>query len=242
MRAAPSRKISLMKIAGLQKASLIDYPDLISGSIFLAGCNLNCPYCYNRWMIRESRVKEAMSVEELMAWLKSRVGLLDGICISGGEPTIHSRLADLLKPIKAMGYLIKVDTNGTNPDGLAYLLDNALVDYVAVDVKAPFDRRYHVVAGKVVDLVAIHQCLGLVRARAPAYELRTTVGPQLDEQDLRDIARDLKVTDPWFLQLFLRKRHVHKSMAKLPALDERALHRIAEELQAIVPLVKVRGE
>jgi len=231
-----------MKIAGLQKASLIDYPDMISGTVFLAGCNLNCLYCYNRWMIRESRVKEAMSVEELMIWLKSRVGLLDAICISGGEPTIHSRLADFIKPIREMGYLIKIDTNGTNPDRLAYLLDQALVDYVALDIKAPFDRRYHAVAGCTVDLVAIRQCLGLIRARAPAYEVRTTVGPQLDEQDLRDIARDLKETDRWFLQLFLRKRYVHNSVAKAPALDERALHTIAEELRATVPLVRVRGE
>jgi len=231
-----------MKIAGLNKASLIDYPDLISASVFLAGCNLNCLYCYNRWMIKESRVKEAMSVDELMAWLESRVELLDGICISGGEPTIHSRLADLLKPIKAMGYLIKIDTNGTNPEGMAYLIDQALVDYVALDFKAPFDRRYHEVAGRTTDLMAIRQCLGLVRARAPAHELRTTVGPQLDEQDLLDMAHEVKGDERWYLQLFLRKRYVHKSLVKEPALDEPALHRIAERLSAIAPGVRVRGE
>jgi len=202
-----------MKIAGLHKVSLIDYPDLIAVSVFLAGCNLNCGYCYNRWMINEARVSEAMSVPEFLTWLESRVGLLEGVCISGGEPTIHSRLADFLRPIKRLGYAIKVDTNGTNPERLAYLLDQAFVDYVALDIKAPFDRRYHRVAGRTVDLVAIRQTLGLVRARCPRYEVRTTVSP-----------------------------HVARELADVEALDEDALHRIAERLVERVPLVKVRGE
>jgi len=231
-----------MKIAGLHKVSLIDYPDLIAVSVFLAGCNLNCGYCHNRWIINEARANEVMSVPEFLTWLESRVGLLEGVCISGGEPTIHSRLADFLRPIKKLGYAIKVDTNGTNPERLAYLLDQALVDYVALDIKAPFDRRYHRVAGRTVDLMAIRQTLGLVRARCPGYEVRTTVGPQLDEQDLWDIARDLKPTDPWFLQLFVPSEQVVRALAKAKALDEEALHRIAERLAELVPLVKVRGE
>ena len=223
-----------MKIVGLQKLSLLDYPDLIAATVFLAGCNMNCGYCYNRWMIDESKVGEIMSIEEFIAWLGKRVGLLDGICVCGGEPAIHPDLADLLRPIKEMGFRIKLDTNGSNPALVATLFDQDLVDYVALDIKAPFDRRYHAVAGCIVDLEAIRRTLALVRSKAPSYELRTTAGPLTTEQDLVDIASMVRPGESYYLQPFQREDAVLPSMHDAEALSEDELHAIAKEIHAEV--------
>jgi len=230
-----------MKIAGLQKVGLIDYPDHIAASLFLAGCNLACAYCYNRWMIRENDVAEVMTVRAFLDWLGTRAGLLDGVCVSGGEPTIHPELPELLRGIKALGLSVKLDTNGTRPRVLSALLDAGLADYVAVDVKAPLDASYHVVAGCAVDLDAIRESVALAMDRAPDYELRTTVGPQLNEGDLEAIAAEIAQARRWVLQPFLASAAVDPALAAAPCLSEEALRQVAERLRRICPAVRVRG-
>ena len=230
-----------MKIAGVQKVGLIDFPERVAATVFLAGCNLDCSYCHNRWMIHEADVAEAMSVADFLSWLETRVGLLDGVCISGGEPTLQPNLPSLLRPIKAMGFAIKLDTNGTFPDRLAALLDEDLVDYVAMDVKAPLDERYSQVAGRQVNLAAIRQSMGLLRSRAMAYEFRTTVAPCLDEEALGDIACEIGGEELWCLQPFVPAPTVDSSLAGVEFLDENALSDFARRVAADVPGVCVRG-
>ena len=230
-----------MKIVGLQKVSLIDFPERVAATVFLAGCNLGCSYCHNRWMIHEADVIEAMSVADFLSWLETRVGLLDGVCISGGEPTLQPNLPSLLRPIKAMGFAIKLDTNGTFPDRLAILLDEGLVDYVAMDVKAPLDGRYSEVAGRQVNLAAIRQSMELLRSRAMAYEFRTTVAPCLDEEALEDIAREIRGDEIWCLQPFMPAPTVDPSLAGIEFLDAKALSDFAQRVAARVPGVCVRG-
>lgn len=230
-----------MKIAGLQKVGLIDFPDRIAASIFLAGCNLECLYCHNRWMIRETDVIESMPVTEFLEWLGTRTGLLDGVCISGGEPTLHKELPDLLRAIRSMGFAIKLDTNGTRPQVLSGLLAAGLMDYVALDVKAPLDARYDQVAGCKVDIHAIRESICLTMQRAPEYELRTTVGPQLDEAALRAIAREVASARRWVLQPYRPAPSVHPSLLGTSYLSQEALATVVEELKAIAPGVRLRA-
>ena len=237
----------MIKIAGLQKVSLIDYPERIAASVFLAGCNLDCAYCHNRWMIDASQVEPALATRELLGWLETRVGLLDGVCVSGGEPTLYEELPDLLWAIKRLGFEVKLDTNGLLPSRLDALLDRHLVDYVAMDIKAPLDSRYDVVAGRSVSLRAIRRSMGLVRDLAPAYEFRTTVGPDLDEEALIAIAQDALAAngtasdDPWYLQLYKEAPGIAASLRGASGMGEDALLRLAERLKQWAPKVQVRG-
>ena len=128
-----------MKISGLQKMTLLDYPGKIACTVFLGGCNFRCPYCHNSEIL-DGNAPELMSEKELLAFLSSRKGLLDAVCISGGEPTLQPELPDLLAQIKAMGFLTKLDTNGSRPEVLKALVSGNLLDYVAMDIKNSPDR------------------------------------------------------------------------------------------------------
>jgi len=230
-----------MKIAGLQKVSLIDYPEHIAATVFLAGCNLNCGYCHNRWMLNEANVTEAVSVEAFLKWLKTRTGLLDGVCITGGEPTIHPELLEFVREIKDLGFLIKLDTNGTRPAQLALLLHDGAVDFVAMDLKAPLDERYDQVAGCHVDLGTIRESMSLLRSRAPDYEFRTTVAPLLDESALADIAREILEHEHWFLQPFESAPGLDSSLTDVPILTRDELTDIVERLAHLASGVRLRG-
>jgi len=231
-----------MKIAGLQKVSLIDYPEHIAATVFLAGCNLNCGYCHNRWMLSEAKVTEALSVQAFLGWLETRVGLLDGVCITGGEPTIHRELRDLVHAIKALNLQVKLDTNGTHPDRLSLLLNDGALDFVAMDIKAPLDERYDEVAGCHVDLGAIRESMSLLRSRALNYEFRTTVGPSLDERALEEIAREMRGDEHWFLQTFERVPGLDPSLSDAPALTRDELVDIVGRLAHLMPAVRLRGD
>ncbi len=227
-----------MRIAGLQKVSLLDYPERLAATVFLAGCNLDCGYCHNRWMIREAAAPEALAVPELLAWLRSRAGLLDGVCLSGGEPTLSAELPALAREIKALGFLLKLDTNGTRPEALCALLEERLLDYVALDLKAPLDERYHAVVGVRVNLDDITASLALLRALAPAYELRTTAGPRLSLADLEAIAWMVQPGEAWFLQPFLAAEGV---LERGPALAAAEIEAALSGLQTIAPGARLRG-
>ncbi|MHB0856349.1 MAG: anaerobic ribonucleoside-triphosphate reductase activating protein [Anaerolineae bacterium] len=226
-----------MKIAGLQRVSLIDYPGRIAATLFVAGCNLNCGYCHNRWMIDAGRVVEAITVADLLAWLEKRQGLLDAVCISGGEPTLQPDLVPLMRAIKALGFMVKLDTNGTQPERLAEILGAGLADYVAMDLKAPLDTRYQTVAGCRVDLKAIRDSLAVLRGWGGAYELRTTVYPGLDEEGLRDLAMEVQPDERWVLQRYRPVEGVEGQ-----ATDETLLHEWAGRLASLAPGVRVRGD
>jgi pyruvate formate lyase activating enzyme len=231
-----------MKIAGLLKTTLIDYPDRIAASLFLAGCNLNCGYCHNRWMIDASRVTEVISKDDFIDWLRTRVNKLDGVCVSGGEPTLSADLPDLLRSIKSLGFAVKLDTNGTRPEVLGALLDEDLVDYVAVDIKAPLNARYSVVAGRPVDPNVIRHTLSLLRAWGGDYELRTTVGPDLDRAALRDIAPEVLPEERWYLQLYVAREGIAERLVGETALGDADLREMEAELRLMTPRVMVRGE
>jgi len=176
-----------MKIGGLIKTSLVDYPGKVAAVIFTQGCNLRCPYCHNPELVYPNMLLEPYDEKEVFDFLKKRVGALDGVVISGGEPAIHPDLADFMAKIKALGYKIKLDTNGTFPEVLEHLINLKLVDYIAMDLKAPLNK-YDEAAGTAVDNAAIARSMAVIAGSGVDYEFRTTYDKTiLDEKDIEEI-------------------------------------------------------
>jgi pyruvate formate lyase activating enzyme len=189
-----------MKIGGFQKTSLLDYPDRISAIVWTSGCNFCCPFCYNRNLAFGTA--ELFPEDEILSFLSKRKEQLEGVVISGGEPLIQEDIVDFVERIKALKLLVKVDTNGMFPEKLSELLEKQLVDYVAMDVKAP-RGKYHQLTGIDVDISKIEASIDLIKTKAPAYEFKTTFIPGLlKKEDIVEIAEWLNGADAYYLQQF----------------------------------------
>ncbi len=189
-----------MYFRGLQKLSLIDFPGTVCATVFVAGCNLRCPYCHNPDLVLGSPDLPCIPEEELLRFLETRRGFIDGICVSGGEPTLDPGLPGFLARVKTMGLRAKVDTNGTRPHVLAHLLGGGLVDYIAMDVKAP-PEKYETVTRSRVHPHTIGESVRLLQHSAVGHEFRTTVVPGLlSAKDVEAIARWLKFPRRYVLQ------------------------------------------
>ena len=198
-----------MKIGGLQKTSLLDYPEEISAIIWTVGCNFNCPFCYNKDLVNGN--VELIPEEEILGFLKKRQGLLEGLVISGGEPLMQKDITDFAAKVKRLGYLVKVDTNGTYPEKLKELIDKKLVDYVSMDVKAP-KNKYIKLSGVKTDVKKISESIEVIRSSAPDYEFKTTFVPDLlKKEDVVDIAKWLKGSKRFYLQQFKNDTEVISS-------------------------------
>ena len=181
-----------MKIGGLQKVSLIDYPGRISAIVFTQGCNFRCPYCHNPELVDPAQYGPILSEEEVISFLEKRRGKLDAVTVTGGEPTLQPDLDRFLQEIKGMGYLTKIDTNGSNPDVLERLIRGRLVNYLAMDVKGPL-KKYERIANVKVKTAKIRRSIELITASGIEHEFRTTVvRSQLDNEDLIATAELLK--------------------------------------------------
>lgn len=191
-----------MHISGLQKTTLLDYPGKIACTVFLPGCNLRCPFCHNASLVL-ARPEDAVSQADLFAFLEKRRRLLDGVCITGGEPTLHPELPELIRRIRSMGYLVKLDTNGTHPAMLGQLLEERLLDYVAMDIKnAP--GRYAETCGGPDHLSRIRESAAMLMAGSTDYEFRTTcVRPLHGPAELEQIGRWLAGAKRYYLQKFV---------------------------------------
>lgn len=191
-----------MKIGGFQKNSMIDFPGLVASVIFTTGCNFVCPYCHNPDLVRRagSREVEPIGEQEIFTFLKKRQGLIDGVVITGGEPTLQQDLEQFIGDIKALGFRIKLDTNGSHPEVIKTLLDQGLVDYIAMDIKSNLEG-YCLAAGRRFDAKTVAEAIAIIMARAPAYEFRTTcVKPLIDQQKMGDIGAMIKGADRYILQ------------------------------------------
>lgn len=230
-----------MKIVGLQKVSLIDFPGRIAATVFIGGCNLDCGFCHNRWMIDAGAVEPIMAPADLLAWLATRIGRLDGVCLSGGEPCSAADLPELIRAIRALGFAIKLDTNGAYPERLGALLDGVLLDYVALDIKAPLDERYSETVRASLPLERLRRSMALLRNGAIPFEFRTTVHPLLDAQALLDLARQLEPGDPWVLQPFVPSPEVLAEVRGMPALSVSEVEALLPTLREIIPGVRLRA-
>jgi pyruvate formate lyase activating enzyme len=191
-----------LPIVGVQRLSVIDYPGKLCATMFTGGCNFRCPYCYNVDMVMGHEGMEKIPEQEFIELVRGRLGFLDSVCVTGGEPTIHKMLPGFLRRVKEIGALVKLDTNGSRPRMLRTLLDRGLLDYIAMDVKAPLDR-YAEVARYRVKGETIARSIQMVRRSGVDHEFRTTVVPGiLDGDGLEEIARTLAGSKRYFLQQF----------------------------------------
>ncbi len=197
-----------MLIGGLQKMTLIDYPGKIAATVFTNGCNFRCPFCHNPELVHSSQFTVQSSeqaekqMDEFFEFLETRKGKLDGICITGGEPTLQPDLVDFIKRIKELGFVVKLDSNGTRPDVLRELFEKKLVDYVAMDIKASL-KNYQKVCGAKIDLERIKLSVDLIKNSGVDYEFRTTVVPGLHTEDeFEEVAEWLNSTKRYILQKY----------------------------------------
>jgi len=189
-----------MVIGGIQRFSLIDYPGKISAIIFTRGCNFRCPYCHNPELVDPNRYVDALEEKQLWEFLRRRQEKLDAVVITGGEPTLHDGLELFIDKIKTMGFLVKLDTNGSNPGVLKNLLSENLLDYVAMDIKAPLEK-YSEVTRMPVDVKRIEESITLIRQSHLDHEFRTTIAKNLlSEDDVLSIAKMLRGEKLYFLQ------------------------------------------
>ena len=218
-------------IGGMERASFIDFPGMVSAVVFTRACNLRCGYCHNPLLVRETE-RSFVGEEEVIAFLNDRRGLLGGVVVSGGEPTLQPEaLAAFLRRVRAMGFATKLDTNGTRPEVLARLIEESLVDYVALDFK-DLPEGYAELCDMREEASVIASSLAILRRSGLAYELRTTVVlPRHDEARLTAMARQLQRGERWVLQRY-RPGDVLAQSADFTAPDRAALNQLAERFRA----------
>ncbi|MEA2065310.1 MAG: anaerobic ribonucleoside-triphosphate reductase activating protein [Patescibacteria group bacterium] len=228
-------------IKGLQKFSLIDYKDKTAAVIFTGGCNFNCVYCHNRELISYDK-KNMISEKEILNFLQTRIKLLDAVSISGGEPTLQKDLLYFIKKIKKMGFLIKLDTNGTNPEMLENLINKNLIDYVAMDIKAPLDLKDYekIIKVKNKNLIeAVKKSVKILLREKIDYEFRTTVAKDLlSKKDIEKIAREIKGAKKYYLQNFVKTEKI--SYNKLNPMDKNELEELKSAAEEYVLKCEIR--
>lgn len=226
-----------MKILGIEKVSLVDFPSKICAVVFTSGCNMRCPFCHNSEIVYDT--VNPIAEDDVIDYLISRKNVLDGVCVSGGEPTLQSDLIDFIRKIKGLGFAVKLDTNGTNPDVLQKLINANLLDYVAMDIKTCFDEYPHA-CGLNASVDNIKRSLDILHNSHVPYELRTTIVKEIHTlQSIEKLACDLDGEDILYLQHFRdNDTNIH------PGLHEVSIT-LAEQYQQIlskhIKCVKLRG-
>ena len=229
-----------MDIQGLQKMTLLDWPGKVACTMFLGGCDLRCPFCHNSELIT-GPFPEAIHQEEVLSFLSRRRGLLDGVCVTGGEPLLRPDLAGLLCEIKALGFPVKLDTNGTHPAALAALWERGLVDYVAMDVKNSPERYAETAGVPGLDLGPIRESVAWLLEGRVDYELRTTTLRQFHDSDsFRAIGAWIQGARRYFIQNFVDRDTV--AFAGLEGFSREELEGFAALVAPFVERVEVRGE
>lgn len=230
-----------MLIGGLQKFTTLDYPEKIAATIFTVGCNFRCPYCHNIELVKSGAFDQKNSIPEeyVLEFLKGRKGDLDGICISGGEPTLQPDLIDFIRKVKKMNFLVKLDTNGSNPKIVQKILDENLLDYIAIDVKTAFSKYELVKASSAIALNVL-ESINIITEKGGALELRTTIVPEIvDASDFDEIIKAfneknekiLKNLFRYTLQNFRPQRTLEKSFASIEPYPEQVFVSISDQLK-----------
>ena len=232
-----------MGIGGLEKSTLIDYPGRVAATIFLIGCNFRCPFCYSAELVLPEKIKEQprISEKEVFDFLKERQGLLEGVVICGGEPTINKDLPDFIKKIKELGFLVKLDTNGSNPEMLKKLIDEKLIDYVAMDIKAP-KEKYELAAGTKVNISDIEKSIKTLKEGRVSYEFRTTVVPTIHtREDIVEIAKWIGPAKKFCLQSFRPEKTLNPELAEIKPYPDEFFESIKKEISPYFDTCEVRN-
>ena len=230
-----------MIIKGLQKLTLLDFPERIACTVFLGGCNFRCPFCHNASLVLPDRAGGDISEDELFAHLEARRGRISGVCISGGEPTLHKELPEFIKRIKARGLAVKLDTNGYRPDVIESLISEGLLDYVAMDIKSSPDGYCAAVGIENFDLAPIKKSVSILMRGEVDFEFRTTVARELHtENDIRAIGEWLRGGEKFFLQSFKNSGDILGS-SELSAYSDDEMHRLTKILKEYIHSAAWRG-
>jgi len=229
-----------MKILGLQKQSLIEYPAKISAVVFLGGCNLKCQYCYVPHLVLSEEIKKQKEIpqKEIFSFLKERRKFLEAVAISGGEPTVHKKLPSFIKKIKKLGYLVELETNGTNPEMVKYLIEKKLIDYVAMDIKHRLDdfERYKEITGNVLTkkmFENIKKSVKILLSGKVNYEFRTTIMKEFHKpKDILEICKRIQGAKIYYLQNYQKNKTI--SGKTFIPFEEKEIEEILKEGQNFV--------
>lgn len=230
----------MMNIQGFQKTTLLDYPKHVAATVFFGGCNFRCPFCHNGDLVLLSHRPPSFSPEEVLDYLKKRQNILDGVCITGGEPTLQPRLGPFLEQIKKLGLSVKLDTNGYRPDVLSELCQAGLVDYVAMDIKGAPEKYAQICGLSRMDVSRLASSVEFLLSGTVDYEFRTTVVRELHhEKDFRDIGAWIAGAKAYYLQSYQDSPQVISPGFSAYTLEE--LRSFLPLLRSFVPSVEIRG-
>lgn len=229
-----------MQFSGFQKLTLLDYPEKTACTLFTAGCNFRCPFCHNASLVTHIDNSNYFTEEYVLDYLKKRKGILDGVCITGGEPLMHKELPDFIAKVKALGYLVKLDTNGSYPDRLAALIDSGNIDYVAMDIKNCKEKYLETADCGEQDLKNVKKSVELLKSGKIDFEFRTTVVREYHTvEDIKKIAEWIAPTDKYFLQNFIDSGDLIKN--NLSAVSPETFDLMRNTAQYTIPKVEIRG-
>ena len=229
-----------MVFHGFQKMTMLDFPGYVACTVFTPGCNFRCPFCHNSLLVTKVNENEMYSEDEILAYLRKRNGVIDGICISGGEPLMHDDIFDFVKKVKETGMLVKIDTNGSFPDKLKKLIDSGNIDYVAMDIKN-CPEKYSVTTGiQDFDFSPVRKSIELLLEGKIAYEFRTTVVKELHTpQDMVEIGELIKGADRYFIQHFIESES--NIQQGLTPLDREEMENLRNFVVRCVKNAELRG-
>lgn len=232
-----------LRIAGMIETSFIDWDGKIVTTLYVPNCNFRCKFCYNYPLILHPEDFETIPKEKIFDFLVERKDFIDGVCITGGEPTLFEDLPDFLNEIKNLGFTVKLDTNGTAPEMIELLIEKKLVDYIAMDVKAPLNNKYNEIADTNVDLEKIRKSIEIIMKSCIDYEFRTTIVPTLlSRLDICEIAKFLKSAKKYVLQQFRPEMALNETLRKVNPYSKEKISEIANSIRAEGVNVMCRGE
>ena len=231
-----------MKVTGIQKLTLLDYPGTVAYTVFTAGCNFRCPFCHNAMLVLPEQItQDYLTDDEVFDFLRKRRGVLDGVAVTGGEPLLHKDMPDFLARVKELGYKIKLDTNGSNPDLLREIVEKKLVDRVAMDIKNAPEKYAETIGFEHFDLGPVEESKNFLLAGNMDYEFRTTVVRGIHtEESLIGAAKWIQGAGEYYLQQFKDSGNLVLGEG-LSAYDEKQMHALADAVREYVPAVEVRG-
>ena len=228
-----------MVISGLQKLTLLDYPGKIACTVFTSGCNFRCPFCHNATLVLE-KPEDFMSEEDFFSFLKKRKGMLQGVCVTGGEPTLQKDLCEFLGKIKALGYSVKLDTNGYRPDVLKKIVEEKLCDYVAMDIKNSQEKYGLTVGIENFNIEPIKESVNYLLNGNVDFEFRTTVVKELHtEEDILKITEWIKGTPKYFLQGFVDSGDIIKD--GFSGYTQNSMENLLKVAKTNIPVTELRG-
>ncbi len=230
-----------MNFKGIHKTSLVDYPGKISTVLFAGGCNLNCRYCYNPELVNNSKELETLKVNDILASLKKRKKLIDGVVISGGEPTLLKNIDVFIESIKGIPLSVKIDTNGLKPDIIEALLSKNLLDYIAIDIKTS-PEKYESLTRKKIDFTHIKRTIDMVKKSGVDYEIRTTCIPDyITLDDIKIIKKEIGKVKKYFLQQFVNKLTMDTGMQIVKPYPVPVLNEFKEVVETFAEKCELRG-